>query len=306
MIQTKRQGQWQVFIVPGEWSGKTIEQLFKDIWGTPKKLTHQFRMEKRVKLNHSPAEWTLPLKLGDRLSVNFFENLEDEVVPNYMEIEVLYEDDHLLVVNKPAGMDTHANDSVQTNALLNGVAFYLQSNGQSTWVRHIHRLDRDTSGAILFAKHPLVGAVLDRMLEQRLIKRTYLALVQGIVKTKKGTIQAPIGRDRHHATRRRVSPTGQEAITRYQLLERFHSTKTSLVKCWLETGRTHQIRVHFSHIGYPLLGDTLYGGENSVARQALHAAKLEFVHPFTNERIICFASFHDNPPIFPELDYEGI
>lgn len=302
MIQSKRQGPWQEFLISEEWNGKTVEELFKQIWEAPKKLTHLFRMEKRVMLNHIPVDWTLPLKKGDRLSVNFFENLEDEIEPTYMEVEILFEDDHLLVVNKPAGIDTHPNEPRQTNTLLNGVAFYLQANGQPSWVKHIHRLDRDTTGAILFAKHPLIGAILDRMLEQRQIKRTYLALLQGIIKNKKGSINAPIGRDRHHATRRRVSPTGQEAITRYQLVETYQTKQTSLVKCWLDTGRTHQIRVHFSHIGYPLLGDTLYGGENVVARQALHAAKLEFVHPLTNEQISCPAPFQDHPSIFPAVD----
>jgi 23S rRNA pseudouridine1911/1915/1917 synthase len=306
MIQSQRKGYWQEFIVPEEWSGKTVEELFRQIWETPKKLTHQYRMEKKVMVNHLPVNWTNPLVKGERLSINFFENLPDDVIPSYINIDVLYEDDHLLVVNKPARIDTHPNDVGQTNTLLNGVAYYLQSNGDLHWVRHIHRLDRDTTGAILFAKHPFIASLLDRMLEQRWIKRSYIALVHGVLRNKKGTIHEPIGRDRHHATRRRVSPTGQDAITHYQLIEVSQKKKTSLIKCSLDTGRTHQIRVHLSHIGHPLLGDILYGGEPTVARQALHAVKLEFVHPFTKEQIRCLAPLMDTPPIFPAFDVEKI
>ncbi|WP_442598999.1 RluA family pseudouridine synthase [Neobacillus sp. D3-1R] len=306
MIQSKRQGSWQEFLIQQEWAGQTLEMLFKEIWGAPKKLTHLFRMEKRVLVNHILANWNEPLNKGDRVSVNFFGDLEDKVEPSYMDVDVLYEDDHIIVVNKPADLDTHPNEPEQTNTLLNGVAYHLQVTGQVTWVRHIHRLDRDTTGAILFAKHPLVAAILDKMLEQRQIKRTYIALVQGMIKSKKGTIHAPIGRDRHHATRRRVSPTGQDAITHYQLIEAFRTKDMSLVKCWLETGRTHQIRVHFSHLGHPLLGDTLYGGNATVNRQALHAAKLEFTHPLTKEAISCTAPVQDHPVIFPDFDFTKI
>jgi 23S rRNA pseudouridine1911/1915/1917 synthase len=306
MIQSKRLGSWHEFLVAEEWAEKTIEELFKQIWEAPKKLTHQFRMEKRVKLNHTPANWTVPLVKGDRLLIHFLENSEDKLVPCYMNIDILYEDDHLLVINKPAGIDTHPNEPHQVNTLLNGVAYYLQSKGQPTWVRHIHRLDRDTTGAILFAKHPLVGSVLDRMLEQRKIKRTYLALVHGLIKRKKGTIHEPIGRDRHHATRRRVSPSGQDAITHFEVIDLFQNENKSLVKCWLDTGRTHQIRVHLSHIGYPLVGDILYGGKWDAPRQALHAAKLEFAHPLTKEWISCFAPFLDDPPIFLDYDIKSI
>jgi 23S rRNA pseudouridine1911/1915/1917 synthase len=306
MIHTRKTGNWMEFTVPSEWAGQTMEEIFKLTWNAPKKLTHQFRMEKRVLVNHSSANWTTPLKRGDSLSVNFFEELETEITPTFMEINVLYEDDHLLIVNKPAGIDTHPNEPNQAGTLLNGVSSYLQINGESNWVRHIHRLDRDTTGAILFAKHPLAAAILDGMLEKRQIKRTYIALLDGRLKTKKGTIQEPIGRDRHHPTRRRVSPTGQNAITHYQLIEYFAKDDTSLVKCWLDTGRTHQIRVHFSHLGYPLIGDKLYGGKPTPARQALHAVKLELTHPITFGNIRVLAQPNDISAIFPEIPFEKI
>ncbi len=185
---------------------------------------------------------------------------------------------------------------------MNGAAYHMQSNGELTRPRHIHRLDRETTGAVLFAKNPLMTAIFDKMLEERAIKRTYLALADGIIRQKKGTINKPIGRDRHHPTRRRVSETGQQAITHFKVLDQMKHKDLTLVQCILDTGRTHQIRVHFSAIGHPLAGDSLYEGSDTFHRQALHAVKMEFTHPFTQEKIICHAPFIDQPPIFFNID----
>ncbi|MCM3690341.1 RluA family pseudouridine synthase [Neobacillus niacini] len=301
MLKTTRKGNWMEINTSKSWKGKTLEKIFRDEWGVSKKLTHLFRMEHRVIVNGNKASWTSPLHLGDKVLIRLFEEGERMNIPAFFyDIQVLFEDDHVIVFNKPAFMNTHPNDENDKNTLLQAAQFYLHSKGEKVEIRHVHRLDRDTTGAILFAKHALAGAILDRMLEKHELKRTYLAIVQGPLKKKRGTIQEPIGRDRHHATRRRVSPTGQEATTNYQLVKEVNGF--SYVKCWLETGRTHQIRVHFSHIGHPLLGDILYGGKPLFDRQALHAAKLEFTHPITGEEIICYAPFIDTPPIFREID----
>jgi 23S rRNA pseudouridine1911/1915/1917 synthase len=289
VIQTRRFGDWFELILPPAWEGFSIEQILKDLWHSPKKQVHTMRMEKGVKVNGEIIPWTKPLQAGDKLQIKFFNDEEFGVIPAFIDIEVLYEDDHLIVLNKPAGMDTHPNTPDQANTLANALAFYLQSKGEFRKVKHVHRLDRDTTGAVLFAKHLLAGSILDRMLEERQIKRTYAAIVHGKLKTKKGTIKDPIGRDRHHPTRRRVSPAGQPAVTHYELLKSFAKENLSLVKCSLDTGRTHQIRVHLSSIGHPIAGDTLYGGKPIYKRQALHAAKLEIPHPFTGETITCIA-----------------
>lgn len=299
MLKTGKQGEWLIVTVPTSWIGLTIEQMLKDKWQTPKTLQHQFRMNKSVKLNGEITPWNTSLKQDDRLHVQLFKEEEFGVEPEYMDIEVLYEDDHLLIVNKHADMDTHPNESGQLGTLANGVAYYFQSKGLFTKVRHIHRLDKDTTGAVLFAKHKLAGAMLDRMLEAREIKRSYLALAQGRIKQTKGKIDAPIGRDRHHPTRRRVSPNGQTAISHYKVLDYYSKKDLSLVELELQTGRTHQIRVHMSHIGHPLLGDVLYGGRDEIKRQALHAAKLRLTHPITDESIEVCAPFVDVPAIFP-------
>lgn len=287
MIETTKKGEWFELITPSKWEGKTLEQLFRDIWSAPKKLTHNFRMSKEVTVNRQDAKWNEPLRTGDRISIRLFQETEFGVIPQFMEIEVLYEDDHLLITNKPSGLNTHPNEPGQTDTLANAVAFHLQSTGDFRHVKHIHRLDRDTSGVILFAKHALIGSILDKMLEERKIKRTYIALVQGRINKKKGTINSPIGRDRHHPTKRRVSPNGQHAITHYEVIE----TKDQItkVRCQLETGRTHQIRVHFSSIGHPLIGDSLYSEKVSSNRLALHAERLQFLHPLTMEYIDVFS-----------------
>ncbi|OIK11492.1 RNA pseudouridine synthase [Bacillus sp. MUM 116] len=307
MLKTNKKGNWFELTIPEIWDGISIEELFQKKWNSPKKLTHQFRMEQKVLVNGQKFPWNKPLETGYKLQVKLFEEEEINIPPHYMEISILYEDDHVLMLNKPPYLNTHPNDLLKdTNTLVNAASFYLQSKGEMRNIRQIHRLDKDTSGAVLFAKHPLAGAILDRMLESREIKRTYIAIVHGLFRQKKGTINEPIGRDRHHATRRRVSPTGQKAITHYQVIKEVPKQQLSFIKCWLDTGRTHQIRVHFSHLGHPLVGDILYGGKPLVKRQALHAAKLEFIHPFTEEKIICHAPFTDKPAIFKDIDLNHI
>jgi len=299
---TERKGDWWQIAVPEKWEGKTIEEIFRSEWEAPKKLTHTFRMEKKVRYEGTEANWNVPLTAGKRLELLLFQEEEILVPPYYRDIEILYEDDHVLVMNKPPFMNTHPNDKDDVETLLNAAQFHMQANGEMRNVRQVHRLDRDTTGAIVFAKHALAGAILDRILVKREIKRTYIALVHGLLKQKKGTINKPVGRDRHHPTRRIVSPSGQEAITHYQVLKEDYTQHVTYVKCWLDTGRTHQIRIHFSHLGHPLVGDVLYGGKPIADRQALHAIKLEFTHPFTGEKVVCFAPFTDEPVIFKDID----
>ncbi|WP_453990780.1 RluA family pseudouridine synthase [Bacillus nitroreducens] len=300
---TRKYGEWLEVSVPSSWEGKTIEDVLKNHWVVPKQMLHQLRMEKGTKLNGEFSPWNTPLKVNDRFQIHLFREEEFGVLPEFVpDLHILYEDDHLLIANKPSGMDTHPNEENQLGTLSNAIAYYFQANGLFTKVRHIHRLDRDTTGAVIFAKHKLAAAILDRKLEKREIKRTYIALVHGIIKQKKGTIDAAIGRDRHHPTRRRVSPNGQKAVTKFNVLRTFPNKSLSLVELELLTGRTHQIRVHLSHLGYPLVGDTLYGGKPVAPRQALHAARIQLFHPFTNERISCEAPLIDPPPVLRDLN----
>lgn len=285
-LKSSKKGEWFEVVISSQWDNWTIEKWLKQHWQVPKGLLHQWRMDKSVKVNGETLHWNRILKENDRLQIHLFKEEEYGVQPEPLPIEPVFEDEHLLIVNKPAEMDTHPNQAGQGGTLANAVAFHWQSQGLSAKVRHIHRLDRDTTGGVVFAKHALSGAILDRMLTSRDIKRTYTAFTQGVFKQKKGTINAPIGRDRHHATRRRVSDRGDEAITHYQVKRLYGHHRVSQLELQLETGRTHQIRVHMSHVGHPLVGDTLYGGENKLfPRQALHAARIQLTHPFAGEAL---------------------
>lgn len=298
LMKTRRIGDQFELTIPNNWKNVTIEMILKDKWNSPKKWIHSMRMSKEVKINGEVARWDEPLKGGDRLQLPLFKDLELNVNPTYGELDVLYEDEHVIVVNKPAGIDTHPNGPDDTHTLANLVAFHIQASGKSSNVLHIHRLDKDTSGAVVFAKDPLSKAILDRLLSERKVKRTYHAVAQGSLKKNKGSITDPIGRDRHHPTRRRVSASGQEAITHFKVVSK-QKDKTCLT-LQLKTGRTHQIRVHLSSLGHPLAGDLLYDGTPVYKRQALHASSIVFPHPLTGETISCHASCSD----IPELNWE--
>ncbi|MES5925702.1 RluA family pseudouridine synthase [Bacillus cereus group sp. MG9] len=294
-METKKKGEWCEITVPATWNGISIESLLKVEWEVPKKLLHQLRMEKGVTVNGEQRRWNELLKEGDKLQVHMFMEEEYGVEPEYGELNVVFEDDHVLIVNKQGQMDTHPSEKNGTGTLANLVAFHFQMQGLETKVRHIHRLDKNTTGGVVFAKHRIAGAIMDRLLMERKIKRTYAALVEGKVKKKQGTIDAAIGRDRHHATRRRVSPNGDQAITYYKVEKYFKKQDATLVTLQLETGRTHQIRVHMSYNGNPLVGDVLYGGQTKyMDRQALHAMKINFLHPITKEEIVVDVPFPTN------------
>ncbi len=202
-------------------------------------------------------------------------------------IEVLYEDDFCLVVHKPAGIAVHPDGSrAQRATLANFVAAHYQMHGEACAVHHVHRLDEYTSGPVLYAKGEFARLALDAQMREKGIGRVYLAVAAGKVPPSLTVIDAPIGRDRHHKSRRRVSPGGQEARTRVELVRHLAGGRASLVRLTLETGRTHQIRVHLAHAGHPLIGDVLYSGpEDRLERQALHGERLGFTHPFTGEWI---------------------
>lgn len=200
---------------------------------------------------------------------------------------MLYEDDFCLVVHKPAGMAVHPDGSGSDTTLDHVVAAHYAASGGGVAVRHIRRLDKDTTGPVLYAKNEYAQLVLDEDMREKVISRRYAAIVEGVVPPALKVIDAPIGRDRHHAARRRVSPGGQSAVT--LILGREVLQGGTSLKVQLETGRTHQIRVHLSHMGHPLYGDELYGGPRwgltGSSRQALHGEVLAFSHPWSKERL---------------------
>lgn len=262
----------------------TIENLLRDEWQGGKKVVHSMRMAKSVtNVDGEPIDWRLPLSVGTKLTFVFPEARSTYKPVELATLKVLYEDEHILAVSKPAGIDTHPSDKDNGETLMNFVMAYVMKNG-GDYAEHIHRLDKGTAGILLIAKHPIAKTLFDRMLEQNEIVRTYEAEVDGLLKKPKGTIKLPIGRDRHQNGRRRVSLSGQSAITHFRVIER--KDDTTIVEAKLETGRTHQIRVHLAHLGHPVVGDVLYDGSKSKnGKYRLTATSLIFTHPFTGQQL---------------------
>jgi len=180
----------------------------------------------------------------------------------------------------------HPSDKSGQHTLVNAVSHYYKQTNQNIRVRYIHRLDVDTSGLLVFVKTPFLHSYYDYLLKEKKIRRDYYAIVDGVPKRPTGTIHAKIGKDRHHSSRRRVSPTGDTATTHYRVIDT--NSSFALLECTLETGRTHQIRVHLQHLGHPIVGDSLYNPKitKRITRHALHAFRITLIHPFTNEPII--------------------
>lgn len=267
-----RKGEWLAIHV-GVAIKTTPEQWISEQGLVPDKLMQQLIHQEGIKLQ------------GNKLRLRLFPHeFETRFLPEWRELDLLYEDDFCLVVNKPAGLLVHPTHPGQSGTLANAIAAYYEETGQCCKVRHIHRLDEFTSGPILYAKNELSQINLDEQMRNKSIVRGYIALIDGIIEPRNGIINEAIGKDRHHPNRRRVSPHGDAAVTHYEVIEVYDDCCCLRIR--LETGRTHQIRVHFSHLRHSLLGDALYGGSvKRIRRQALHGESLLFRHPFTFELI---------------------
>ncbi|WP_405153751.1 RluA family pseudouridine synthase [Paenibacillus sp. FSL K6-0108] len=288
----KRRGEW-LELMPGKAvTGSSDRQTAAEQWllselRLPEKMLRQLKTNQGIQL------------AGDRLRLALFASQPIDVEPRWAEIDVLYEDDFCLVVHKPAGMKLHPDGSRkdQSITLDHAVASYYEMNGIQANVRHVHRLDEDTTGPVLYAKNAFALTKLDEGMRRKDIGRHYVAIADGQISTELNTIDAPIGKDRHHKQRRRVSEGGQEAVTHVEIVEVWD--RSTLIRLTLDTGRTHQIRVHLSYVGHPLVGDELYGGRrDSIGRQALHGETLSFSHPLTGARIEVADPW---PPDFEQL-----
>ena len=213
------------------------------------------------------------------------EEENDNIVPVKMNLDILFEDDCLLILGKPAGIAVHPSILHFDDSMSNGVRYYFDLIGLKKKIRPVNRLDLNTSGIIVFAKNEYIQECLIRQMNENQFKKEYIAIVSGILDKKVGTINLPIARKENSIIERCVSPNGKTAITHYEVLKEF-SDAISIVKCSLQTGRTHQIRVHFMEIGHPLIGDSLYGSKSSIInRQALHCNHISFIHPITHKTL---------------------
>lgn len=232
-----------------------------------------------ITVNHQLVYTTHRLQSGEKLVIKLTEeNASENIVPVPMKLDILYEDEDLMVINKSAGIPIHPSQGNYDNTLANGIAFYFQE--QQFVYRVINRLDRDTTGLLIVSKNMLSACILSDMVAARQIHRQYLAIVSGTLEGE-GIVDAPIARAADSTIERQVDfIRGERAVTHYRALEQRNGY--TLVQLELETGRTHQIRVHMAYLGHPLPGDFLYNpGDHAMSRQALHSWKLSFCHPIT-------------------------
>ena len=254
------------------------------------RLITKLKKANKIYLNDLQTYTKKSLTVGDTVSVLIdFEEDNSNIVASNIPLNIIYEDDYLLVINKPANIAIHPSILHFDNSLSNGVKFYFDKLGLKKKIRIVNRLDRNTSGIVILAKNEYIQECLIKQMKTNEFKKEYLAIAKGILESKSGTLNFPIARKEGSIIERTVSSDGDSAITHYDVVKEFNNL--SLVHIVLETGRTHQIRVHFSHIGHPILGDTLYGSPSKlINRQALHSYKLTFIHPVTKKELILESS----------------
>ncbi|WP_291569403.1 RluA family pseudouridine synthase [Clostridium sp. UBA4548] len=277
-------GKSLTYEVTNEGDGVKIRDYMTEVLSFSGRFTRNAGMEKRIKVNGSIVKLNHKLHCGDTVTIEIEKEESQNIIPEDLNIEIVYEDADLLVANKRPFMVVHPTKSHPTGTLSNGVLYHFKENNEKCIVRLVSRLDMDTSGLIMIAKSQFAHMNLAKAMEENNIVKSYLALVQGEIEPKSGTIDLPIGRPDESSIKRVVCEEGQKSITHYKTIDTYK--QGSLIDLTLETGRTHQIRVHLSHIGNPIYGDTLYGAEEGyslINRQALHAYKLVIPHPRTGE-----------------------
>ena len=272
------------YIIDEADDGLRIEQYLRRKGYSGQNLAEIKRMPKSVLVNGEHYYMKQELNTGDHLSIHICETkCSEKIPPVQIPLDIVYEDEDIIVINKPAGMPIHPSLNNYTNSMANALAWYYQEQGKPFIFRCCNRLDRDTSGLTVVAKHLVSGNILSDMVRRRDIHREYLAIVRGHVSPEAGTINAPLARKPGTIIERTVDwEQGETAITHYRLVEERNGH--SLVSLRLETGRTHQIRIHMKYLGYPLIGDYLYNPDMEyIGRQALHSHRLSFTHPITGK-----------------------
>ena len=265
-----------------------LKEILKVHFQLADNLITKLKQNRKILLNSEFTYLDHLVKINDFVEVDLdLEESSENIVPNpNIELDIVFEDDSILIVNKSAGIPVHPSMNHFTDSLSNAVKYYFNTINLKKKIRPVNRLDKNTSGLVIFAKNEYVQDLLIKQMKANILKKEYLAILVGTLKEKNGVINAPIARKEGSIIEREINEKGFSSITHFKLIRNFeyNNTKLSLVKFVLETGRTHQIRLHSKYINHPILGDSLYGSSSSfISRQALHAYKINFLHPIKKE-----------------------
>lgn len=271
-----------------------VKEVLKAEFSMSDRLLLKLKKLDKIYLNGKVTSVNHPIVENDLIECHLdYDEDNSNIVPTKISINIIYEDEAYLVVNKPAGIPVHPSMYHYTDSLANGVIFYFNQIGLKKKIRPVNRLDKDTSGIVIFAKNEYIQECLIKQMKNKQFIKKYIAIVNGNLDNLEGIINAPIARKENSIIERCVSETGDTAITHYKVLKR--NDNFDVIECILETGRTHQIRVHFAYLGHSLLSDTLYGVSSPlINRQALHAYEVEFIHPITKQKVKYIADIPDD------------
>ena len=273
---------------------KTINDVLIEEFKLSNRLRTKLINNRKVFLNNIVTDTRNKVKANDIITIDLSDEEDNSnIVPTKMNLDIIYEDDWFIVINKPSGIAIHPSNLHYSDSLSNGIKFYFDKIGLKKKIRPVNRLDLNTSGVVIFAKCEYIQEQFTLQMTNNIFKKEYLCLINGILDNKSGKIDLPISRKQNSIIERCINENGKQSITHYKVVQEFEDY--SLIKCKLETGRTHQIRVHFSAINHPLLGDTLYGKKSDlITRQALHSYKISLLHPILKEEMIFTSDLPDD------------
>lgn len=261
-----------------------IKEFLESHCSLSSRRVKQLLKQKKIQINSKTAYYDSNVRNGDKVVFDMSESHRDSTIPEEISLDIIYEDEYYLAINKPPGILVHPTQNHPKNTLANGVKFYFLSKGLDIPVRFANRIDMDTSGLVIIAKSGTAHSAIAEQFNDESCKKIYFAITEGHFKSINGIIDRPIGIDDDNPIRRTIREDGQRCITEYEVQEQYE--KCALIRLNLITGRTHQIRVHLSSIGHPLLGDKLYEGNMQyMQRQALHAYEMIFKHPYSNREM---------------------